>query len=123
MKNFIRFAALGAVMAVAGSQAAMAGDQDFTLINRTGYTISEVYVSPVKAKDWQEDVLGRDVLAEGERTEIKFSRSVETCKWDLKVVYEDDNSSAEWGSLNLCEISAVTIKYNRKTEETSATYE
>jgi hypothetical protein len=105
---------------VLAMQPALAGDQDFTLVNATGYTISEVYVSPSKAADWEEDVLGRDVLAEGESTEIRFSRSEDTCRWDLKVVYEDDNSSAEWAALDLCEISAVTIRYNRKTGETSA---
>lgn len=105
------------------SAPAAAGDQDFVIINATGYVISEVYVSPVKAEDWEEDVLGRDVLGEGERTEIRFSRSTNTCRWDLKVVYEDDGSSAEWGNLNLCEISAVTLRYNRKTGETSAVTE
>jgi len=102
---------------------AVAGDQDFAVINATGYTISELYVSPVKSNDWEEDILGRDVLTDGERTDITFSRSEDICKWDLKVVYEDDDSSAEWGSLDLCEISVVTLKYSRSSGETSAIIE
>lgn len=117
------FAAVAAVAMTQFPQTAVAGDQDFTIVNATGYTISEVYVSPAKASDWEEDVLGRDVLADGERQEIRFSRDTDACKWDLKVVYEDDNSSAEWGALNLCEISVVRLMYNRKSGETSATVE
>lgn len=116
------FARFGAIVGVAAllSMPVAAGDQDFVLINGTGYVISEVYVSPVKAGDWEEDVLGRDVLGVDDRTEIRFSRDTDACRWDLKVVYEDDGSSAEWGNLNLCEISAVTLRYSRKTGETSA---
>jgi len=120
MTNTVKWIVAGTLAAILGSTSAMAGKQDFTVVNATGYTISEVYVSPSKAGDWEEDILGRDVLAEGERTEITFSRGTDTCKWDLKVVYEDDNSSAEWGNLNLCDISVVTLKYNRKSGETSA---
>lgn len=123
MNKTLKWIAAGAIATVMSATSAMAGKQDFTVINATGYTISEVYVSPVKTDDWEEDILGRDVLADGERTDITFSRSVDTCKWDLKVVYEDDNSTAEWGNLNLCDISTVTLKYSRKSGETSAIVE
>ena len=38
------------------------GKQNFTLVNQTGYDISEVYVSPANSSDWEEDVLGEDIL-------------------------------------------------------------
>ncbi|MDX2142380.1 MAG: hypothetical protein SFV19_03405 [Rhodospirillaceae bacterium] len=99
-----------------------AARQNFMLINATGYTISEVYVSPSKTADWEEDVLGLDVLADGERTEIRFSRSENSCLWDLKVAY-DDGESAEWVAIDLCEVSVVAITYDDRTGETSATVE
>src|SRR5687768_5218192 len=83
---------------------AAAGDQDFTLRNRTGYTIDQVYVSSVDTNSWEEDVLGRDTLGNGEAWEIEFSRSEDECNWDLKVVY-DDGETAEWGDVNLCATS------------------
>jgi hypothetical protein len=116
------FSIISAVTIMQSPQA-FAGDQDFVIHNKTGYTISEVYVSPAKSSDWESDILGRDVLAEGDRTEIHFSRSEDTCRWDLKVVYEDDDSSAEWAALDLCTISVVTLKYSRKSGETSADIE
>ena len=110
------FAAIG----ISGLSAALAADQDFALVNATGYEISELYVAPSKSSDWQEDVLGQDTLGDGQKANVTFSRDSDTCQWDLKVVYSDDNSSAEWIGVNLCELSAVTIKYNRDSGETSA---
>ena len=98
--------------------------QDFLLVNRTGYDISEVYISPAKADDWEDDILGSDdSLDDGTQREIKFHRVGKTCMWDLKVVYDDDDSSAVWHDINLCEVSKITIKYNRKTDTTSATFD
>jgi hypothetical protein len=110
--------ALG-ILAVAGSPA-LAGEQDFSLINATGYEIGELYVAPSDSSDWQEDVLGQDTLADGAQANIGFSRDTDTCTWDLKVVYSEDNSSAEWHAVDLCKLSVVTIKYNADSGETSA---
>ena len=97
--------------------------QDFTLVNRTGYDISEVYVSPSKADDWEEDILGDEELEDGDEQHITFKRAGKTCLWDLKVVYSDDDSSAVWHEIDLCKVSQITIKYNRKTDTTSATFD
>ncbi|MGE4278320.1 MAG: hypothetical protein AB7G62_01955 [Magnetospirillum sp.] len=99
-----------------------AGKQDFDLVNKTGYPIEEVYVAPSSSDDWQEDVLGEDVLESGKTVHIRFNRSTKTCKWDLKVVYTD-KETAEWDEFDLCETSKIIIKYNRKSGETSAEYE
>lgn len=40
----------------------------------------------------------------------------------MKVVYDDDDSSAEWNDIDLCKVSQVTIHYNRKSDKTSATF-
>ncbi len=103
------------VVSVAFAQA----KQDFTLVNKTGYTIEEVYVSPSKSSDWQSDVLGDEVMNNGKVVNIHFSRAAKTCKWDLKVVY-DDKSTAEWDGFDLCSVSKITIYYDRKNDVTSA---
>lgn len=103
--------------------AAQQARQNFTLVNRTGYVLSEVYVSPTKSDDWQEDVLGQDTLDDGQRVNIRFKRSTTTCRWDLKVVYEVDSSTAVWSNINLCEIERITIRYNKNTDTTSASFD
>lgn len=109
-------------MSIAGPASAQ-GKQDFTLVNATGYAISHVYVSPSNENSWGDDILGKDVMAEDEVLPIKFSRRAAGCKWDLKVTYEDDDSSVVWRGFDLCEVSKITIKYNRKTDTTSASTE
>jgi hypothetical protein len=97
--------------------------QDFDLVNNTGYDVSEVYVSPAMKSDWEEDVLGDSTIEDGGSKVIRFKNSGSVCKWDLKVVYEEDDSSAVWQDLDLCTVSKVTIRYNRKTDTTSATFD
>lgn len=97
--------------------------QNFTIVNKTGYVLSELYVSPNKANDWEEDVLGSDVLGDGENRNIRFNRRTRTCMWDIKVVYSDDDSSAVWKNINLCAVSTITLHYNRKSEKTTATFD
>lgn len=119
---FVRLVAAAVVMA-GFSTAALAGSkQDFTLVNKTGYAIEEVYVSPSAASDWQEDVLGQDTLPNGQKVHIKFNRATQTCKWDLMVVYTD-KETAEWEQFDLCTTSTITIRYDRASGETSAEYE
>lgn len=111
-----------AVLAVGAGSAFAAGKQDFDLVNKTGYPIEEVYVAPSSSDDWQEDVLGQDILENGKKVHIRFNRATKTCKWDLKVVYSD-KETAEWEEFDLCETSKIIIKYDRKSGETSAEYE
>ncbi|MBY6260664.1 hypothetical protein EI613_01830 [Azospirillum sp. 412522] len=99
--------------------AAFAGQQDFTIVNKTGYPLKHIYVSENNNNSWDEDILGRDVLDDGEYFEVAFAKAEKTCKWDMKVVY-DDGESAVWQGLNLCQLSKLTLKWNKNTGVTSA---
>lgn len=91
---------------------AWAGKQDFTLVNRTGVTIVSVYVSPCQVDEWEEDVLGVEVLGDGESVLIAFlPREKATC-WDLKVV-DEDGDAAVWYGLRLDQIAKVTLRYDK----------
>ena len=93
------------------SGTAFAGSQDFQLINRTGYDIYFVYVSPSNSNDWQEDVMGRDVLSNGDSVNITFPNNERASRWDIKAEF-DDGSSLYWRNLNLNSISTVTLQSN-----------
>ncbi|PYS76988.1 MAG: hypothetical protein DMF67_04430 [Acidobacteria bacterium] len=95
------------------------GKQDFTLVNQTGVEIHKVFISPHDSNDWEEDILGRDTLPNGESVDIKFHRNEKAANWDLRV--EDSQGHAlEWENLNLLEISKVTLHYKdgKATAET-----
>ena len=119
MKYFARNLALSAVTAVMAVGAAIAGDADFTLVNKTGYTLREVYVSPSHKDAWGKDRMGEGYLDNGKSRLFKFSDK-SACKQDLKVVFDDDSSEVIWEEFDLCEVSKITLKYNRKTREVSA---
>jgi len=104
-----------AAMVVAGSMAVFAasGEQDFVLINKTGLTIDEFYVSPTTTNDWEEDVLGVDVLKNGEHVTIKFSRDTTACQWDLKIV-DEEGDAVVWTNINLCKAEEITLAYQNK---------
>ena len=103
--------ALGVVaMFLTATAFARAGKQDFILHNQTGVEIHEVYVSPVSADDWEEDVLGKNTLPDGESIKITFNDREKHVHWDLKVV-DGKGNSIEWHDLNLVEIEEVTLHY------------
>ena len=89
---------------------ARVGKQDFVLHNATGVEVHELYVSPHDVNEWQEDVLGKDTLADGESVKITFEDREKTAKWDLKVV-DGKGNSIEWENLDLTKIEEVTLHY------------
>jgi len=122
---FGQVVALGAagylMMAVGGGGAAFAGKQDFTLANKTGYQIDEVYVSESRSSHWGRDIMGRGSLGDGDTVDVTFDHG-SACHFDLKVKYEDGDN-AEWSNLNLCDISKVTLYWDRKNQTTRASTE
>jgi hypothetical protein len=89
---------------------AFAGDQDFTVVNRTGVEIHKIYVSPHSSDEWGEDILGKDTLDDGESVAIEFGNHVRAAHWDLKVV-DGHGNSITWENLNLLEISKVILYF------------
>ena len=115
--------AAAATLVAAQSVSAQEAKQDFTLSNRTGYELKEVYVAPSASDEWEDDVLGTGTLATGASVEIKFHRAAKTCKWDLKVVYTVDSSNAVWKNIDLCSVDKITIRYNKSTDTTTASFD
>jgi hypothetical protein len=97
-----------------------AADQDFRVVNKTGYQIDSVFLSRPNDNEWGSDVMGQEALADGESANVTFSKGTQACKWDMKVVYHDDDSTAVWKALDLCSISKVSLFWNSKSQVTTA---
>ena len=82
--------------------------QNFTVVNRTGYTVVTLNVSPSTENSWGPDILGRDVLANGESAEITFDRGETQCMWDIRATY-DDGDTTDMRGVNLCSVATVTL--------------
>ena len=85
---------------------------DFTLVNQTGVTISQLFISSTSVNDWEEDVLGVDVLPDGESVDITFSRHEDARLFDIKVVDSEDDSY-EWFKIPLDEVNSLTLSFNK----------
>ena len=83
-------------------------NQDFSLVNNTGHTVMTLNVSPSDSDEWGPDILGAEVLANGESAEISFERGQAQCNWDLRATY-DDGDTTDARNVNLCELTTVTL--------------
>lgn len=109
----VAFGFLGAICLFSslgvGNTAAQ-GKQDFTLINKTGKVLEEVYVGPTASEEWGDDVMGQDTVPEDASVHITFSPKAKADHWDLKIVFEDGSSSV-WTNFDLTTIDEITVSY------------
>lgn len=113
MKNLktLKILLLTLIMAIVVSGTALAGSQDFSLVNGTGKAITQIYISPASTSEWiYQDELGPTaVLYPGQDLFIWFSPKDGVRYWDLKVVYETGKEDY-WYNLDLFSIYSVTIR-------------
>lgn len=86
---------------------AEAADRRVKIVNKTGYTIVRFYGSNTGSNDWEEDILGNDVLRSGSSVTINFDDGSGYCKFDFKAVFEDGDVLVKQ-NVNVCELSTFT---------------
>ncbi|MBL1176006.1 hypothetical protein [Pantanalinema sp. GBBB05] len=92
--------------------AARADQRDFTLVNDSSAEIHEIYVSTVQTNNWEEDVLGRDILPSGGKVDINFvAEASGTCLYDIRVITAEHEETTQ-GNVNLCQVSTVIFDGN-----------
>ena len=80
---------LAATLFALTNSAAMALDRKVQINNQTSYTIVEFYASNTGTSDWQEDILGSDVLPSGSSVMINIDDGTGYCKYDFLAVFDD----------------------------------
>lgn len=105
--TFARLSVLAA-LAVAFSAPAAAQDLDFTLYNKSSYDVVEFYASPSDVGDWEEDILGADILSAGDSVRITIGDGRTQCEYDLRYVFEDGDVVDDTG-INLCDTGSYTL--------------
>lgn len=91
IKHIYRFSSLITLTTVLVSPMLMAQPSKaqavkFTLINATNRVLEEFYASPPQVDDWEEDILGVDVLNPGESVVITIEDGRSDCYYDFKGV-------------------------------------
>lgn len=82
---------LAALVMLGSSSLAMAADYYVDITNRTGYTIMYMYVSPGDSQNWEDDVLGSDVLMDGVTQRVTLT-GYNSPNFDIRLVDEDEDS-------------------------------
>ncbi|MBL4612039.1 MAG: hypothetical protein ACRBBM_07240 [Pseudomonadaceae bacterium] len=72
-----------------------AEDYYVDITNKTGYTITEVYVSPEDSADWEEDVLGSSVLRHHKARRVNLT-GYSSPSFDIRLVDEDGDTYTFW---------------------------
>ena len=103
----IRIFFLAAAMMLLAASSAFAAAQDFILVNRTGYDIYVVNISPSDTNQWEEDILGSQILAKGEALDVKFPKRKQRY-WDIQVKFKD-NSGLYWMHLDLMNTRLIAL--------------
>ena len=86
---------------------AFAGAQDFVLVNNTGFPIYKLNVSAASTNSWEEDILGSDILPNGQGIRVNFGAGKQQY-WDIQAIFEDGSGLA-WYNIDLLSVAKVTL--------------
>ena len=80
-------------------------DTSFTLANRSGRQVNEIYFSSSRNNNWGNDRLGQNVLANGASLQYRPSPGG---AYDFRIVFEN-GAALESRNVDLCTVSTVTV--------------
>lgn len=88
---------------------AEAADRRVEVVNASGREMREFYASNTKRSNWEEDILGQDVLPAGRSIVINIDDGTGACRFDLLAVL-DGGRRVEQRNVDVCEISRFTVR-------------
>ncbi len=98
-----------AALCTAFALPAAAADHKVEIINKTGYAITEFYGSNNGTDNWEEDILGADVLPHNSSITIDFDDGTGHCVFDFLVKFEDGDILKE-EDVDVCAIGEFTFE-------------
>ena len=91
------------------SEQALAGEKvEIKFVNKSKWTINELYFSPTKQNHWGDDQLDEDVIEPGQTFAL---RKIPIGKYDVKIVDEDGDE---------CIVAEVQVAESEKVEITDS---
>ncbi|WP_430911855.1 hypothetical protein [Methylobacterium sp. sgz302541] len=86
-----------------------AANRHVDIVNKTGLSMHHFYASVTGTDDWEEDILGKDTIEDGETFDINIDDGSGKCKYDFKAVFENGKSLVR-NNVNVCSISTFTYE-------------
>ena len=107
-KTFFVFAVLFFLSIIVGSSTAQS-NQDFSITNKTGMILVDVFISAHDAEHWGPDVIPKDMILDGETFNFTFTDvSSDKCSWDI--LFTADNGQKYYmKGVDLCNTVSITL--------------
>lgn len=107
LKRFLLMSAI-AVATLASTNTALAADRKVKVINKTKTPIFAFYASRTSTNDWEEDILGDDVIMPGESMVIDIDDGTGACKFDFKGEFEDGDEVVK-KNVDVCKVGEFSF--------------
>lgn len=103
----MRTIVISAAIALGISFAAQAANRHVDVKNDTGESLTEFYASVTQTNEWEEDILGDQVIETGETFDINIDDGSGSCLYDFKAVFEGGDVLVR-KNINVCEVATYT---------------
>ncbi|WP_210529252.1 hypothetical protein [Rubellimicrobium arenae] len=103
-----RFAAFATALALGAAAALPADAQTYSIRfqNQSGATVYRIYSSPTSNSNWEQDLLGSNVLYPGQGLDV-IIHNVSNCYYDVLIQWE--SGYQETDTFDLCSYSQYNI--------------
>ncbi|MGB3275262.1 MAG: hypothetical protein WBA82_03645 [Castellaniella sp.] len=108
--TMLRLALASALLASTAfaSGTASAADRKVTVINKTKTVMTEFHASRASTSDWEEDILGSDMLKPGQSITINIDDGTGACVYDFKGTFDDDEELVQ-NNVNVCKVGEFSF--------------
>lgn len=79
-------------------------NRQVTIHNETGWTMLRFFASDSRTTSWEEDILGDDVLANGDSLRINIDDGSGACVYDFKAEFTNGQTLVR-NRINVCQIT------------------
>lgn len=100
--------ALALPLSVMTAKSVLAETFEFTITNKTATNITTFQTSPTGVDDWEEDLLGIDILKPGASTIITFPDGRNVCTYDIRAGFDNGEEIIKY-KVNLCTLGTFSF--------------
>ena len=117
MKNYVFGAIVMILLAVSWNSLLSQESQTLVVANKTGETVTTVYVSPAGTNSWGTSINTKDKLLSGEM--LQYTQKIDNtkCTYDLKFTL-DDGKEYIMPNLNLCTGGTILLDKSGEKDKT-----
>lgn len=84
-------------------------DRHVIVVNQTGETVWRLYGSRASTNSWEEDILGANVLSNGQSVRVNFDDGTGACVFDFRFELRSGRVIEDYG-INVCRVSSYTVR-------------